>query len=268
MDAPSPGKDPTLTDAALVLTVLGTGDAFATGGHPYSCYLLEPMEESGGECRSVLLDCGPTAVPMLHGMDHDLGKIDLVLLTHLHGDHAMGVAFLYLNYQFLVQRDRPLIVAGPPGTEETCEAIFRVGYPETVKLMDRNFEVKYVELTEGRETDLSGLRILPREVTHMREGTPYGYRISWKGKTIGLSGDTEWDEALIELADGTDVFIIECFSTEKIRFHISVETLKKNAPRLRTQRLLLTHMGEDVRALAAAGKIPFETARDGQRLEL
>lgn len=258
-----------MTDAALALTVLGTGDAFATGGHPHSCYLLEAMEEGAGECRSVLLDCGPTAVPMLHGMGHDLAKIDLVLFTHLHGDHTAGIGFLYLNYQFHVKRDRPLIVAGPPGTEETCEALFHACYRETADLMKRRFEVRYIELPEGSETEISGLRIFPRKVTHMRKGIPYGYRISWRGKTIGMSGDTEWDEALIELAEGTDLFFMECFTAGKnFRFHTSVEDLKKNAPRLRTGRLLLTHMGEDVRALGAAGGLPFELARDGQRLEL
>ena len=108
---------------ALALTVLGTGDAFGTGGHPSSCYLAEPLEPEDPECRAALIDCGPTAVTMLHGMNFDLGKIDLVLLTHHHGDHIAGIAFLYLNYQFMVRRDRPLTVAGPPGTEEICEEI-------------------------------------------------------------------------------------------------------------------------------------------------
>lgn len=258
-----------MTSPALALTVLGTGDAFATGGHPHSCYLLEPLKGEGSDaCRSVLIDCGPTAVPMLHGMDYPLDTIDLVLITHLHGDHIAGMAFLYLNYQFHVGRQRPLLVAGPPGTEERCEETFRVNYPETAKLMERRFEVSYLELPEGVETEVLGLRILPREVTHMRRGIPYGYRISWQGRTFGLSGDTEWDEALVALADGTEVFFMECFTAEKeIPFHTSVGDLTQHASRLRTRRLLLTHMGEDVRALAAAGRLPFEAAHDGQRLE-
>lgn len=258
-----------MNDAALVLTVLGTGDAFATGGHPHSCYLLEATENKEGECRSVLIDCGPTAVPMLHGMNYDLAKIDLVLITHLHGDHAAGMGFLYLNYQFLVNRDRPLLVAGPPGTKDKCEAFFRLSYKETVDLMDRRFDVRYLELPEGNEAELNGPRVFPREVIHMREGIPFGYRLSWRGKTIGFSGDTEWTEVLVELAEGTDLFLMECFCAEKkMRFHTSVADLEEHASRLRTRRLLLTHMGEDVRALAARGELPFETARDGQQLEL
>lgn len=258
-----------MTDApALALTVLGTGDAFASGGHPHSCYLAEPLRREEGEARALLIDCGPTAVPTLQGMNFDLGKIDLVLLTHHHGDHIAGIAFLYLNYQFMVRRETSLTVAGPPGTEEKCEEIFRANYGETADLMKRRFELNYIELVEDREQEVCGLNVLPKRVTHMRKGIPYGYRIRWKGRSFGLSGDTEWDENLIDLAEGTDLFLAECFSAgEKIPFHTSLKDLERESDRLRTRRLLLTHMGEDVRRLTAAGKSLFEAARDGQRIE-
>jgi hypothetical protein len=56
-------------------------------------------------------------------------------------------------------------------------------------------------------------------------------------------------------------------ATKQMRFHTSVEDLKENASRLQTKRMLRTHMGEDVRELLAARKLPFEAARDGQQLE-
>jgi len=258
-----------MTNASgLTLTVLGTGDAFATNGHPYSCYLVEPLKKKEGETRALLIDCGPTAVPILHGMDFDLGEIDLVLLTHHHGDHFAGIAFLYLNYQFMVRRETPLTVAGPPGTEEHCEKIFAANYGETANLKKRQFEVNYIELAENREREICGLEVLAKQVTHMRKGIPYGYRIRWKERALGLSGDTEWDENLIELAEGTDLFLMECLSARKnIRFHTSLKDLERESDRLHTQRLLLTHMGEEVRQLASAGKSPFEAAHDGQRIE-
>lgn len=257
------------TSPTLALTVLGTGDAFASGGHPNSCYLVEPLEASGGECRAALIDCGPTAVPMLQGMAFEMGKIDLVLLTHHHGDHIAGIAFLYLSYQFNVPRDRPLMVMGPPGTKEKCEEIFRASYGETAELMKRRFKVEYAELEEGIEIQICGISVLPKRVVHMRKGIPYGYRISWRNRAIGFSGDTEWNDNLLALAEGTDLFFMECYSNEKkIPFHTSISDLKREAGRLGTKRLLLTHMGDEVRRLAAAGKSPYEIARDGQRIEI
>ncbi len=255
--------------AALALTVLGTGDAFATGGHPYSSYLLERIAPGEGEARAALLDCGPTAIPMLMGMGCDLGRIDLVLLSHLHGDHILGVPLLFLDYQFRTRRDRPLAVAGPPGTEEKCEALFRLSYRETAEMMERRFQVEYRELPEGRECEVCGLRILARRVTHQHREIPYGYRIAWGGRALGWSGDTEWDEALVDLARGTDLFLAECYTAgARRRFHTSLEDLEREAPRLKTKRLLLTHMGETTLARLAQGTLPFEAARDGQRIEL
>lgn len=253
----------------LALTVLGTGDAFATGGHPYSSYLLEPSEEGREEARAVLLDCGPTTVPMLMAMSFNFGRIDLILLSHLHGDHILGMPFIFLDAQFRTQRDRPLVVAGPPGTEARCEALFRLAYAETDEHMARRFEVQYRELPEGRENEVCGLRILPRKVTHQIHEIPYGYRIAWKDRVLAWTGDTQWDEAIVDLARGADLLIAECFTAGfQLKFHTSLEDLAREKHRLEARRILLTHMGETMLRRMAGGKIPFETARDGQRIEL
>ncbi|MEK6711688.1 MAG: MBL fold metallo-hydrolase [Nitrospinota bacterium] len=253
----------------LALTVLGSGDAFATAGRPYSSYLLEPLGDPGGGARAVLMDCGPTAVPMLMGMGFDMGRLDLILLSHLHGDHVLGMPFVFLDSQFRTKRDRPLVVAGPPGTEAKCEALFRLAYRDTLEHMGRRFEVRYRELPEGEESEVCGLRITPRKVVHQREEIPYGYRIAWRGRTIGWSGDTQWDGALVELARDADLFIVECFTAGfQLRYHTSAEDLEREKHRLTARRTLLTHMGETTLRRLAEGKLPFEAARDGQRIEL
>jgi ribonuclease BN (tRNA processing enzyme) len=134
--------------------------------------------------------------------------------------------------------------------------------------MKRRFDLEYIELEDGAEREILGLAILPGRVTHMRKGIPFGYRIGWQGRALGLSGDTEWDENLIALAEETDIFLMECYTADKkIPFHTSLKDLEREGGRLRTRRLLLTHMGEDVRRLAAPSESPFEAARDGQRIE-
>lgn len=254
--------------SSLALTVLGTGDAFGSGGHPYSSYLLEAAAPHGDSVRALLVDCGPTALPMLKGMGYGMEKIDVLLLTHLHGDHIAGVPFLFLEYQYNTKRNRPLTVAGPPGTEEICESLFENCYPGAAERNGRKFEVRYQVLAEGETADVEGIRVQAERVVHGSHVIPYGYRIEWEGKTIGWSGDTEWTEALTRLAGGTDLFICECFTTgREIPGHLSVEKLQQEVHRLRTKRLLLTHMGDDVREKIAGGNTSLEAARDGQRIE-
>ena len=255
--------------SGLALTVLGSGDAFSTAGRPYSSYLLEPLEEREGEARAVLLDCGPTTVPMLMGMGFDMSRLGLVLLSHLHGDHALGMPMVFLDAQFRTKRRSPLVVAGPPGTEAKCEALFRLAYTETATLMERRFEVEYRELPEGRESEALGLRITPRKVVHQVREIPYGYRISWRDSTLAWTGDTQWCEAIPDLARGADLLVAECFTAGfQLKFHTSIEDLERNRDRLGARRVLLTHLGESVLRRMAGGKLPFETAMEGQRIEI
>jgi len=61
------------------VTVLGSGDAFGSGGRLHSGYLVE------GRTRTFLLDCGPSILQALKRVERDPGAIDFVLLSHLHG---------------------------------------------------------------------------------------------------------------------------------------------------------------------------------------
>ncbi|MDA1001305.1 MAG: MBL fold metallo-hydrolase, partial [bacterium] len=184
--------------------------------------------------RALLVDCGPTTLPMLKGMDFDMEKIDLVLLTHLHGDHIAGIPFLFLEYQYGTKRDRPFTVAGPPGTEEVCEALYQSCYPGTAEKSGRKFDVRYRTLREGETAQIEEIRVRTERMIHGSHVIPYGYRIEWQGKAIGWSGDTEWTEALTRLAEGTDLFICECFTAgREIPGHLSAEVLEGEVHQLK-----------------------------------
>jgi ribonuclease BN (tRNA processing enzyme) len=96
----------------MKLHVLGCGDAFGSGGRNNSGYLLEV------EDRLCLLDCGPTTLLALKRAGFDPRRLDMVFLSHLHGDHCGGLPFLFLDALYENPRDTPLVVAGPQGTEE------------------------------------------------------------------------------------------------------------------------------------------------------
>lgn len=245
----------------MELVVLGAGDAFGSGGRNQPAFLVNLPS------WAFLLDCGATTLIAMKRFGIDPSGIGAIILTHLHGDHTSGMPFLFLQYQFLTRREGPLVIAGPPGTEERVEGLWGLMYKETVEMMERRFTVEYLELEAKTWTQIGPLEVLPLELTHLHRETAFGYKVKAGGRVLGYTGDTEWTEDLIELADGCDLFICESYRYErKLPFHMSYKEIQLHRPRLNCKRLLLTHLHTD--ALARIDEIPDEVAYDGMRILL
>jgi len=60
---------------------------------------------------------------------------------------------------------------------------------------------------------------------------------------LAYSGDTEWTDALLSVARGADLFIVECYGySGHMPGHLSWEVLEPRLPDLRARRIMLTHM--------------------------
>jgi len=127
-----------------------------------------------------------------------------------------------------------------------------------------------MEIEVGRPTDVLGHSVTTTEVLHY-SGAPSTAIVVHDGeKRFAYSGDTEWVEALVSVADGADLFIIECFAySGELPGHISWDVLKKRLPDLRARRIMLTHMNPVMLAhldeVRAAGML---TAEDGAVIEI
>jgi ribonuclease BN (tRNA processing enzyme) len=249
---------------------IGSGDAFGTGGRFQACILLRTPGHA-----DVLLDCGASSLVALKQQHHDPAKIGLVLVSHLHGDHFGGVPFLVLDGQF-THRTRPLHVAGPAGVGERVQAAMEVLFPGSTQVQ-RRFQVQFHELADRQRfqfdvdvdigVERGGLVATPYEVVHASGAAAFGLRVAWQGHTIAYTGDTEWTEALVEVAQGADLLIAEGYTLKrKVRFHLDVATLQQQAGRLGAGRIVLTHMSPDL--LSRVGEVGWEIARDGMTVEL
>ena len=176
-------QDPqTLPKGALELVVLGAGDAFGSGGRNQPAFLIHLS------AWAFLLDCGATTLVALKRLGLDPGAIGAILLSHLHGDHTAGIPFLFLQYQFLTRREEPLVIAGPPGTEERIEGLWGLMYKETRDMMERRFPVQYLELEPKKWTRIGPVEVFPRQVVHHHRKVAYGYQVKAGGKGPGLFG--------------------------------------------------------------------------------
>lgn len=233
------------------LTIVGSGDAFGSGGRSNTCFWLKTAK------ATLVVDFGASALPALKAQKLDPNHIDAIILSHLHGDHFGGLPFLLLDYQFLARRERPLLIAGPPGSKERLDAAMEVFFPKVSGTKWR-FPWRVQEIAVGVETDVLGHALLTAQVIHQSGAPSTAFRLADGEKTFAYSGDTEWTDALKPIAAGADLFICECYAyAGKVTGHISWEILKPKIPELRARRLMLTHMNPSVLArldeLKAAG---------------
>ena len=237
---------------------VGSGDSFGTGGRFQACILVD------ADGYRFLMDCGATSLVALRRADVDPGSIDAVLLTHFHGDHCGGVPYLILDGQFS-KRERPLVIAGPPGVRERMTAIFDAALPTSSKTEQR-FGVSYVELGE-RPTTIGRAEAIALPVAHLPETVPHGLRVRAGGRVVAYTGDTDWCDALPRLADGADLFIAEAYSFEKrIPQHLSHATLLAHRDELHAKRVVLSHAG--VETLAHRAELAWELVDDGTAIDL
>jgi ribonuclease BN (tRNA processing enzyme) len=224
------------------LTVVGCGDAFGSGGRSNTCFWLETNK------GVVVVDFGASALPALKKLELDPNRIDAVVLSHLHGDHYGGLPFLLLDAQFLSRRERPLLIAGPPGTTERLAAAMEAFFPKSTGSKWK-FEWRVQEIAVGVETDVSGHSLVTAEVIHQSGAPSTALRLSDGCTNFAYSGDTEWTEALLPIARGADLFICECYAyAGKLTGHMSWETLKARLPDLNARQVMLTHMNPTVLA--------------------
>jgi ribonuclease BN (tRNA processing enzyme) len=245
------------------LTVIGSGDAFGSGGRHNTCFHLVTGR------RTVLIDCGASAPVALRARNIDSTSIDAVILSHLHGDHFGGIPFLMLDGQYLSRRERPLLFAGPPGTAERINAAMEVFYPNSTKTKYR-FPWSVTEIPVGQPTNILGLNVLSAEVIHSSGAPSTALRVSDGQKTFAYSGDTQWTEALLPIAAGADLFMVECCEYEReLTGHMNWMTIKRRLADLAARRVMLTHMNHTMLArLDEARAAGVLIAEDGLVLDL
>src|SRR3990172_2137047 len=189
------------------LAFLGSGNAFAAGGRYWSGFLLDGR---------YLFDAPPTLLAHLKRLGRDLQAIRVVFISHFHGDHVLGLPFLYLEYAELSPRREELLVVGPPGVEDLVEGVYRRVFPRAA--------------VKGQ---------------HSPRLECFGFKVWLKDRVVAYSGDAAMCEGLFRLGEGADVYVLECsFRTGSSPMHLSLEELPEVRRRLPKPTIILTHLPE------------------------
>ncbi|MDR1721486.1 MAG: ribonuclease Z [Methanobrevibacter sp.] len=120
----------------MELTFLGTSSAVPSKFRNHPSIALKAFGEV------ILFDCGEGTQRQLAIAKISPMKIDKIFLSHLHGDHVLGLPGLIQSMGFR-GRENPLDIYGPPGSSKLLTAINSLGY------FDINFPLNITEISGG-----------------------------------------------------------------------------------------------------------------------
>lgn len=161
----------------MKLTFLGTGCSNPTPERALCSVNLNFMGQN------ILFDCpeGNQRQMMIAGVSYM--KVSHIFLSHLHADHMLGLPGLIATMS-MHQRDEPLFIYGPPGTEESVKLALKCG------IMRKAFDVEVKEVREGFTVKQENFTV---RATRAKHAVPcFGYVFEAKGK----EGEFQREKAL------------------------------------------------------------------------
>jgi len=119
-------------------TILGSSGAMPTSTRHTSTQLLQHSN------KYYLLDCSEGAQMQLRRLNLPIMKINHIFITHMHGDHYLGLPGLLFTYH-LLGRKKELHIYSPPGLEKIIKIQFDICN------LELSFKINYHELYKGEE---------------------------------------------------------------------------------------------------------------------
>ncbi|MFM2017513.1 MAG: hypothetical protein RL007_1169 [Bacteroidota bacterium] len=130
------------------VTILGSSSATPTSRRFPTAQLLNVSE------RFFLIDCGEGAQIQLRRYKVRFQRINHIFISHLHGDHYLGLMGL-ISSMHLLGRKKELVIYSPKGLQEIIDVQMRISatvlnYP--VKWVELNPEVPEIIYEDGQIT--------------------------------------------------------------------------------------------------------------------
>ncbi len=200
----------------------------------------------GGTKRTLLLDCGFTAPFALlrHLSAHEVLDLDMLWISHFHGDHFMGLPALLL-YFHEQRRTKTLTIAGPEGVEETTRRTLELAYPSLWPRLP--FRIQFQAAVPGATLLPLGLSLQAAYTDHSLPNLCL--RIDDGTHSLFYSGDGRPTQQSLALAKGADLVIHESFSLEEdTAGHGTIPGSIEFARFAQASRVALVHVRREVRA--------------------
>lgn len=211
----------------MKLTVIGWWGAYPGPGGASSGYLIENKDDR------FLLDCGSGVLTKLYDYT-DITQLNNIVLSHYHADHIADVGcFQYAAKVQLSLNERkvPISIYG-----HNMSDFFN-------KLSYENASVG-MPLIEGIPLALGSFTLNFKLTSHPVPS--FAVRVDTKDGSLGYTGDTGWDNGLVDFFKGVDLLLCESSLYNKFKGRVEGHLTSGEAGQLAREagvgELILTHL--------------------------
>ncbi len=245
----------------MLLRVLGSSGTYPSKGAPASGFLLEH------DGTRIVMDLGPGAFTALSGASA-IDQVDALMISHGHLDHCADLLAWYHAGRYGVVRRPPISAYAPSGVFDRVQAFVQHSDEEMKMVFDHHL------VGPGSATGVGDMGLRFSDATH--PVPTVATRVMAEGSSIVYTGDTGWSDDVVELAKGADTLLCDATTLENFmpNVHCTPEVAGRMAAKAGVDRLLLTHLREDVetdRAIDQAAKVfagPISVVRAGDVIPL
>jgi ribonuclease Z len=218
-------QDPlAVLEDGLHIGLCGTGSPFPDPDRAAPCTLVIAGK------NMFLFDAGSAASKQIATMGFSTGQLKGVFITHFHSDHIDGLGEVLMTRWAQHTEGQKLTVHGPTGISNVLAGFEKAyeadnGYrtahhgaatmpPELAGATVNEFAVQKGNYTTVLQQP--DLLIEAFAVNHQPISPAVGYRITYKSRTVVLSGDTTSDAQVKDAARNADLLVHEALSPELV----------------------------------------------------
>ena len=260
------GVEPFLDqEDTLKVVICGSRSPLPSPGRAESCVLIE----AGNDIY--IFDLGNGSVNNLTQYQVPWPNVKAVLITHMHSDHMADLPDAHLQ-SWVQGRTSPLKVYGPEGINLVTKG-FELAYSADYQYRNEHHgddmlpmsvsgfdPIKIID-NQFIQNETPGLEILPFVVDHYPVNSAFGFKVSYKGRTVVISGDTIHDGSVQKFSEDVDLLVHSAISidiVERMRllapmpqldkilfdiqdYHTSIEQAGEIARNANVKHLLIYH---------------------------
>ena len=245
----------------LHVTLCGAGGPLPDRNRSGPCVAV-----SAGK-RLFIFDAGTGGARVMGLLRYPLGDIEAVFLTHYHSDHIDGLGELATLRWVQGNHSTQLPVFGPPGVADIVngfnqayarDAIYRNEHhgDDVAPLSGHGMLPRtFPEPPNGeamRIYDKEGVVIESFAVEHRPVSPAVGYRITYRGRSVLISGDTVRSPNVEKFARNIDLMVHEALSPELVKIINEAATKTNNRSLEKITRDILDYHASPLEAAEIA----------------